>query len=42
MSKAIDVASVKLKSIKNTASKFSASAADGSRIIPSLTEDAEY
>lgn len=42
MSKAIDTAFTKLKGIKNAASKFSASAAEGNRIVPSRTKDAEY
>ena len=42
MSKAIDTACTKSKSIKNAASKFSALAAEGNRIIPSKTKDAEY
>ena len=41
MSKAIEASLTKLKGIKNAASKFSASAAEGSRIIPSRTKDAE-
>lgn len=35
MSKAIDTAFTKLMSVKTAASKFSASAADSNRIIPS-------
>ena len=42
MSKAIDAAFTKLKGVKNAASKFSASAAEGNRIMPSPTKDAEY
>ncbi len=42
MSKAIEVAFIKLGGVKNAASKFSASAAEGNRIMPSLTKDAEY
>ena len=42
MSKAIDAAFAKLKNVKNAASKFSASAAEGNRILPSRTKDAEY
>ena len=36
------IAFTKLKGIKNAASKFSASAAEGNRIVPSKTKDAEY
>ncbi len=39
MSKAIDTAFTKLMSVKTAASKFSASAADGNRIIPPKTKD---
>lgn len=42
MSKAIDAAFTKMKNIKNVASKFSASAAEGTRILPSKVKDAEY
>jgi len=42
MSKAIDAAFTKLKGVKNAASKFSASAAEGNRIMPSPTKDADY
>ena len=42
MSKAIDAAITKFKGVKNAASKFSASAAEGNRIIPSRTKDAEF
>ena len=42
MSKAIDTAFAKLKTMNNAASKFSASAAEGNRILPSKTKDAEY
>jgi len=35
MSKVIDIAFIKLMSVKIAASKFSASAANGNRIIPS-------
>lgn len=41
MSKAIDAAFTKLAAITKAASKFSASAAEGSRIIPSRTKDAD-
>ena len=42
MSKALDTAFTKLKSITNAASKFSATAAEGNRIVPSRTKDAEF
>lgn len=42
MSKAIEAAFTKLKGIKNAASKFSISAVEGHRLIPSQTKDAEY
>lgn len=41
MSKAIDAAFTKLKDVKNAASKFSASAVEGNRIMPSRTKDAD-
>ena len=42
MAKAIDAAFLKLKGIKNGASKFSASASEGNRLMPSPTKDADY
>lgn len=42
MSKAIDSAITKFKISKNAASKFTASAAPGNRIVPSKTKDAEF
>lgn len=42
MSKAIDAAFTKFRGVKNAASKFSASAAEGNRIMPSPTKDAEF
>ena len=41
MSKALDTAFTKMKNITNAASKFSASAVQGDRIIPSKTKDAD-
>lgn len=42
MSKAITAAISKLKNINNLASKFSASAVEGQRIVPSRTKDADF
>lgn len=42
MSKAISAAFTKLKGINNLASKFSASAVEGNRIVPSRTKDADF
>ncbi|KAL8920486.1 MAG: hypothetical protein Q9208_006235 [Pyrenodesmia sp. 3 TL-2023] len=42
MSKAISAAFSKLRGIKNVASKFSASAEEGHRIVPSRTKDADF
>ncbi|KAL8757397.1 MAG: hypothetical protein Q9184_004220 [Pyrenodesmia sp. 2 TL-2023] len=42
MSKAISAAFTKLKNINNLATKFSASAVEGHRIVPSRTKDADF
>ena len=42
MSKAIDAAITKFQAVKNAASKFSAGAHEGSRIMPSPTKDEEF
>ena len=39
MSKALDSAKAQLKNIKNAANKFTASAVEGTRLIPSQTKD---
>ncbi|KAL8691557.1 MAG: hypothetical protein Q9218_003236 [Villophora microphyllina] len=42
MSKAVGNAIIKMKSVKNAASRFSPTAAYGNRILPSITKNTEY